>query len=133
VQQIVGEPEADAREGRISVTSPLAKALIGKTKGAPVEVNTPGGAKAYEVKKSEWRYSGTPSRASLTFDSRPGSSTGRLYNCLNQLRHGERLLQNIGATRFGGLAQKDFILVAAHKDERKPEAVGGQVAAELDA
>src|SRR5262250_2398227 len=55
VWQIVGEPEADAKEGRISITSPLAKALIGKTKGASVEVNTPGGAKAYEIKKVEWR------------------------------------------------------------------------------
>jgi transcription elongation factor GreA len=55
VWQIVGEPEADAKKGKISITSPLAKALIGKTKGASVEVNTPGGAKAYEVKKIEWR------------------------------------------------------------------------------
>ncbi|MGA9456237.1 MAG: transcription elongation factor GreA [Pseudolabrys sp.] len=43
VWQIVGEPEADAKKGRISVTSPLAKALIGKTKGTSVEVNTPAG------------------------------------------------------------------------------------------
>ena len=55
VWQIVGEPEADAKSGRISITSPLARALIGKTKGASVEVVTPGGAKAYEVKKVEWR------------------------------------------------------------------------------
>ena len=55
VWQIVGEPEADAKKGRISVTSPLARALIGKAKGASVEVVTPGGAKAYEVKKVEWR------------------------------------------------------------------------------
>jgi transcription elongation factor GreA len=53
--QIVGEPEADAKQGKISVTSPLARALIGKAKGANVEVVTPGGAKAYEVKKVEWR------------------------------------------------------------------------------
>ena len=55
VWQIVGEPEADAKKGRISVASPLARALVGKTKGASVEVNTPGGAKAFEVKKVEWR------------------------------------------------------------------------------
>jgi transcription elongation factor GreA len=55
VWQIVGEPEANAKEGKISVTSPLARALIGKTKGATVEVNAPGGAKGYEVKKVEWR------------------------------------------------------------------------------
>ena len=53
--QIVGEPEADAKQGKISITSPLARALIGKAKGANVEVVTPGGAKAYEVKKVEWR------------------------------------------------------------------------------
>jgi transcription elongation factor GreA len=55
VWQIVGEPEADAKKGRISVTSPLARALIGKAKGTSVEVVTPSGAKAYEVKKVEWR------------------------------------------------------------------------------
>ena len=55
VWQIVGEPEADAKSGRISITSPLARALVGKKKGAQVEVVTPGGAKAYEVMKVEWR------------------------------------------------------------------------------
>ena len=55
VWQIVGEPEADAKKGRISIASPLARALVGKKKGAQVEVVTPGGAKAYEVKKVEWR------------------------------------------------------------------------------
>ncbi len=55
VWQIVGEPEADAKKGRISITSPLARALIGKKKGSPVEVVAPGGAKAYEITKVEWR------------------------------------------------------------------------------
>ena len=55
VWQIVGEPEADAKAGRISISSPLARALIGKAKGSSVEVVTPGGARAYEVKKVEWR------------------------------------------------------------------------------
>jgi transcription elongation factor GreA len=55
VWQIVGEPEADAKAGKISITSPLAKALIGKAKGATVEVNAPGGAKGYEIKKVEFR------------------------------------------------------------------------------
>ena len=55
VWQIVGEPEADAKAGKISITSPLARALIGKAKGANVEVVTPSGAKAYEIKKVEWR------------------------------------------------------------------------------
>jgi len=55
VWQIVGEPEANAKAGRISITSPLARALIGKAKGASVEVNTPGGAKAYVVKKVDWK------------------------------------------------------------------------------
>jgi transcription elongation factor GreA len=55
VWQIVGEPEADAKAGKISITSPLARALVGKKKGANVEVVTPGGAKAFEVVKVEWR------------------------------------------------------------------------------
>jgi transcription elongation factor GreA len=55
IWQIVGEPEADAKKGRISVTSPLARALVGKKKGAQVEVVTPGGAKAYEIMKVEWK------------------------------------------------------------------------------
>src|SRR6266436_3600757 len=55
VWQLVGEPEADAKKGKISITSPLARALIGKGKGTSVEVMTPSGAKAYEIKKVEWR------------------------------------------------------------------------------
>ena len=55
VYQLVGEVEADAKKGKISITSPLARALIGKKKGASVEVNTPGGGKAYEITKVEWR------------------------------------------------------------------------------
>ena len=55
VWQLVGEPEADAKKGKISITSPLARALIGKGKGTSVEVMTPSGAKAYEIKKIEWR------------------------------------------------------------------------------
>ena len=55
VWQIVGEPEANAKDGKISITSPLARALIGKKKGASVEVVAPGGAKAYEITKVEWK------------------------------------------------------------------------------
>src|ERR1700729_1612159 len=51
----IAEPEADAKKGKISITSPLARALVGKKKGAQVEVVTPGGAKAYEVVKLEWK------------------------------------------------------------------------------
>ena len=53
--QIVGEHEADVKQGRISVTSPIARSLIGKETGDVVEVNTPGGVKAYEIVKVEWR------------------------------------------------------------------------------
>lgn len=53
--QIVGVHEADIKQARLSISSPLAKALIGKAKGAVVEVNAPGGAKGYEIKKVEWR------------------------------------------------------------------------------
>jgi transcription elongation factor GreA len=49
--QIVGEDEADVTKGRLSVTSPLARALIGKAKGDSVEVSTPRGSKTYEVVK----------------------------------------------------------------------------------
>jgi transcription elongation factor GreA len=52
--QIVGETEADAKHGKISITSPIARALIGKKKGASVEVMTPKGAKGYEVLKIDW-------------------------------------------------------------------------------
>jgi len=54
IWQIVGEPEADARRGKISVNSPVARALIGKTEGATVEVLAPGGTKSFVVKKVEW-------------------------------------------------------------------------------
>jgi len=54
IWQIVGEPEADANKGRISVTSPIARALIGEAKGATVEVEAPGGAKVYKVRQVEW-------------------------------------------------------------------------------
>ena len=54
IWQIVGEPEANPSEGTISVTSPIARALIGKTKGTTVLVDAPGGTKAYEVRHVEW-------------------------------------------------------------------------------
>ncbi|WP_165190524.1 transcription elongation factor GreA [Caulobacter soli] len=52
--QIVGDHEADVKEGRISLSSPLSRAMIGKEVGEVVEVNTPGGVKAYEILKVEW-------------------------------------------------------------------------------
>ena len=53
--QIVGEDEADIGKGRLSVTSPLARALIGKSIGDSVEVTTPRGSRAYEVIKVKFR------------------------------------------------------------------------------
>ena len=53
--QIVGEFEADVKKGKISVASPIARAIIGKRKGDSVEVNTPGGGKSYEIAKVAWR------------------------------------------------------------------------------
>jgi transcription elongation factor GreA len=47
--QIVGEDEADIREGKISVSSPLARALIGKHAGDVAEVKAPGGLREYEI------------------------------------------------------------------------------------
>ena len=52
--QLVGEHEADVKEGRVSITSPIARAMIGKEQGDVVEVNTPGGVKASEIVKVEW-------------------------------------------------------------------------------
>ena len=51
IYQIVGDFEADVRSGRVSISSPIARALIGKKVGDAVEVNTPGGGKSYEVVK----------------------------------------------------------------------------------
>ncbi|MEL6299114.1 MAG: transcription elongation factor GreA [Pseudomonadota bacterium] len=53
--QIVGEMEADVKAGKVSITSPIARALIGKAKGDSVEVTTPKGAKSYEILKVEWK------------------------------------------------------------------------------
>ena len=53
--QIVGDFEADVKKGRISLSSPIARALIGKKQGDTVEVNTPGGGKSYEIKKVAWK------------------------------------------------------------------------------
>jgi transcription elongation factor GreA len=52
--QIVGEHEANVKDGKVSITSPIARAMIGKESGETVEVNTPNGVKAYEITKVEW-------------------------------------------------------------------------------
>ncbi len=49
IYQIVGEPEADVSKGKVSIKSPIARALIGKGVGDSVEVNAPGGGKSYEI------------------------------------------------------------------------------------
>ena len=51
VYQIVGDQEADVRAGKISISSPIARALIGKTTGDSVDVAAPGGTRAYEIEK----------------------------------------------------------------------------------
>jgi len=53
--QIVGENESDISQGRIAVTSPLARALIGKGAGDVIEVHTPGGTKDYEIVDVEYK------------------------------------------------------------------------------
>ncbi|MFQ5954752.1 MAG: transcription elongation factor GreA [Kiloniellales bacterium] len=53
--QIVGEVEADVKKGRLSVTSPLARALIGKSTGDTVDVETPGGARSFEIIRVRYR------------------------------------------------------------------------------
>ncbi len=47
--QIVGDQEADAKQGRISISSPIARAMIGKSEGDSIEVSDPGGSKGYEI------------------------------------------------------------------------------------
>jgi len=55
VYQIVGEDEASVRDGKVSVTSPMARALISKEEGDVVEVTAPGGAKSFEILKIDWK------------------------------------------------------------------------------
>lgn len=47
--QIVGEDEANIKNGKVSITAPIARALIGKEVGDTIEVNAPGGSKGYEI------------------------------------------------------------------------------------
>jgi transcription elongation factor GreA len=49
VYQVAGEDEADIRAGRVSITSPIARALVGKCPGDVVEVSAPGGVRSYEI------------------------------------------------------------------------------------
>ncbi|SUB01946.1 Transcript cleavage factor greA [Pannonibacter phragmitetus] len=51
---IVGDVEADVKQGRISISSPIARALIGKTIGDSVEVAAPGGARSYEIENVQF-------------------------------------------------------------------------------
>lgn len=52
--QIVGDQEADVKKGKISISSPIARALIGKSVGDSIEFNAPGGAKGYEILEIFW-------------------------------------------------------------------------------
>jgi transcription elongation factor GreA len=52
--KIVGEDEADVKAGKISISSPIARAMIGKEEGDIVEVMAPGGAKSYEIVKVKY-------------------------------------------------------------------------------
>jgi transcription elongation factor GreA len=54
IYRIVGEFEADVKQGKISVSSPIARAIIGKRMGDSVEVATPGGGKSYEIVKVQY-------------------------------------------------------------------------------
>lgn len=55
VYMIVGDQEADVKSGLVSISSPIARALIGKKTGDSVEVKTPGGAKSYEIVEVAFR------------------------------------------------------------------------------
>lgn len=52
--QIVGDQEADVSKGKISISSPIARAMIGKSVGDSIEFNAPGGAKGYEILEIIW-------------------------------------------------------------------------------
>lgn len=52
--QIVGDLEADVKDGKVSISSPISRALIGKSVGDSIEVTTPGGSRAYEILKVEF-------------------------------------------------------------------------------
>lgn len=53
--QIVGDYEADVRSGKVSISSPIARALIGKKTGDTIEVTAPGGARSYEIKRVQFK------------------------------------------------------------------------------
>lgn len=53
--KIVGDTEANVRDGKVSISSPIARALIGKSKGDTAEVTTPKGSRSYEVLKIEFK------------------------------------------------------------------------------
>jgi transcription elongation factor GreA len=55
VYKIVGEDEADVSKGKISISSPIARGMIGKEEGDTAEVSAPGGAKSFEIVSIEWR------------------------------------------------------------------------------
>jgi transcription elongation factor GreA len=51
---LVGDAEADAGHGRISISSPIARAMIGKEKGDTIEVSAPGGSRSYEIMRVKY-------------------------------------------------------------------------------
>lgn len=53
--KIVGDLEANLRDGKISISSPIARALIGKSKGESAEVTTPKGARSFEILNISWK------------------------------------------------------------------------------
>jgi transcription elongation factor GreA len=53
--KVVGDLEADVKQGKVSISSPIARALIGKAEGDSVEVTTPKGSRSYEILKVQWK------------------------------------------------------------------------------
>ena len=53
--KVVGDLEADVKSGKVSISSPIARALIGKAVGDSVEVTTPKGSRSYEILKIDWK------------------------------------------------------------------------------
>src|SRR6185437_3009493 len=81
VYQIVGEDEADISQRRLSVASPLARALIGKGIGESIEVSTPRGARAYEVVKVAFRCAARRGKSRISPKTRSAPAAVRRSPC----------------------------------------------------
>jgi transcription elongation factor GreA len=96
--KIVGDLEANLRDGKISISSPIARALIGKTKGESVEVTTPKGARSFEILSSARRQRDCDAGFALdAADRQERLHTGNIWRCSQIFEH--EILQFSKVTR----------------------------------